>query len=117
MNVPVDRVFIPGMDIPYQYDFGSTTELAIRVIEARQGQWQGNPITLMARNKLMDLRCANCDKPAKWVCAECMWDQEWWMYCEECLTAHPHNGEMALPVVNSPRMGVCGYTGPAEPPY
>jgi hypothetical protein len=22
-----------------------------------------------------------------------------------------------LPVVNSPRLGMCGYTGPAEPPY
>ncbi len=117
MSARVDPLFVPGIEISYEYDFGTTTELTIRVIDIRQGKWQGKPIFLMARNKLMDLQCANCSKPAEWICTECMWDQDWWMYCESCLKDHPHDGEMALPVVNSPRMGQCGYGGPAEPPY
>ncbi|MCP4424910.1 MAG: plasmid pRiA4b ORF-3 family protein [Chloroflexi bacterium] len=117
MDVRVDRLFLPDAKIPYQYDFGSTTELTIRVLDIRRGKWQGDPITLMARNKLMDLQCAKCDKPAEWICVECMWGEEWWMYCQDCLRTHSCGDEMALPVVNSPRMGTCGYTGPAEPPY
>jgi len=32
--------------------------------------------------------------------------------------AHPHEeyGE-PIEIVNSPRLGLCGYTGPADPPY
>ena len=44
-------------------------------------------------------------------------------HLRECLAAQfPANGArsvgtlLLLPVVNSPRMGVCGYTGQAEPP-
>ena len=117
MDVRVDRLFAPGMDIPYQYDFGTTTELTIRVMEARRGKWQGKPIALMARNKLMALPCANCGQPAEWICTECMWDYEDSFYCENCLSDHEHDEEMALPAVNSPRMGQCGYSGPAERPY
>jgi hypothetical protein len=32
-------------------------------------------------------------------------------YCEKCLAENECEEEMALPVVNSPRMGVCGYAG------
>jgi len=117
MNVAVGRLFAPGMEIPYEYDFGTTSELTIKVVREREGKWQGNPIKLMARNKLMDLECANCGKPAEFICNDCMWDQEEWLYCEACLDEHEHGDEMAMPIVNSPRMGMCGYVGPAEPPY
>ena len=117
MDVPVAELFTPGTSIPYEYDFGTTSELMIKVVREREGQWQGKPIKLMARNKLMAIACGNCGQTAEFLCAECMWDQEWWMFCENCLSEHEHGEEMALPIVNSPRMGMCGYTGPAEPPY
>jgi hypothetical protein len=40
------------------------------------------------------------------------------LLCDVHAEIHPHD-ECAEPVflVNSPRMGMCGYTGPDEPPY
>jgi hypothetical protein len=35
-------------------------------------------------------------------------------YCDKCLTKHECGDEMSLPVVNSPRMGVCGYCGEGD---
>jgi hypothetical protein len=32
-------------------------------------------------------------------------------FCDKCGKKHKSHDEMFLPVVNSPRMGVCGYTG------
>lgn len=117
MNVSIERLFAPGMEIPYEYDFGTTSELTIKVVREREGKWQGNPIKLMARNKLMALECASCGKPAEFLCADCMWNDENSCYCENCLIQHEHGDEMGMPIVNSPRMGLCGYIGPAEPPY
>ena len=38
------------------------------------------------------------------------------MLCDEHAEEHEHyEGVMAF--VNSPRIGMCGYNGPAEPPY
>jgi hypothetical protein len=117
MDVPVGDIFSPGMTIPYEYDFGTTSELTIQVVRERKGKWEGHPIKLMARNKLMDLACGNCGKPAEFLCTDCMWGEDDPLYCENCLSQHEHGDEMALPVVNSPRMGMCAYSGPAEPPY
>lgn len=117
LGVQVGRLFRPGMQGSHEYDFGSTTELALEVAGERQGVWQGNPIALMARNASLDLKCSVCGKAAEWLCTDCMYEADDWFYCEEHLREHEHEDEMALPVVNSPRMGVCGYEGPAEPPY
>jgi len=63
-------------------------------------------IRILARNNAPQFDCADCSKEATdlWVdCAE--------FYCEACLEKHDCGDEMALPAVNSPRMGVCGYYG------
>ena len=46
-----------------------------------------------------------------WVCTECVFDDGGWL-CETCAVKHECGEEMLLPVVNSPRVGMCGYTGP-----
>ena len=43
-------------------------------------------------------------------------------FCEDHIYEHmEENGHNdyggPMPIVNSPRMGVCGYAGPAKPPY
>jgi hypothetical protein len=51
------------------------------------------------------------------VCAECVWeDEDGARFCEAHADEHEHD-DMLMPVVNSPRTGMCGYDGPAEPPY
>lgn len=61
----------------------------------------------------------NCNQPARRLCPECMIeDEESGMLCDACAENHPHdNYGDPIPIANSPRVGLCGYTGPADPPY
>lgn len=118
MAVPVGKLFRPGMEIPYEYDFGTTSSLIIRVLDERKGKpIEEKPIVLMARNNPPDIRCAVCGEPAQWICTQCAWEEDKnAFFCDKHANQHEHRN-MLLPVVNSPRMGLCAYSGPAEPPY
>jgi hypothetical protein len=61
-------------------------------------------------NEPPSIPCMSCGKIAAQVCTECLWSGEGWL-CDECAAEHECGEEMLLPVVNSPRVGVCGYTG------
>lgn len=121
MNIPVNKLFRLGLSIPYEYDFGTTSELTIKVVDERKGKpTTPHPIALMARNNLPVVPCMECGQPATYICVECMYEREDGVceLCDEHAETHPHNeyGE-PMPLVNSPRTGMCGYDGPAEPPY
>jgi hypothetical protein len=98
-----------GDSFHYDYDFGSTTELKLKVVGKRDGTLKPGKVNLLARNRMPDIRC-RCGKPAVWVCSECSWEPAGWL-CKACGKKHECGDEMFLPVVNSPRVGVCGYTG------
>lgn len=73
----------------------------------------------MARNNQPNLDCDECDQPARWLCMECQIEHELpGTLCDAHVKNHPHDnyGE-PFEIVNSPRMGLCGYQGPADPPY
>ena len=105
------RVLTPGMQFAHEYDFGDTTELALRVV------WEGDVtvdksgIRLLARNDPPALACNDCGSAAAGICTECVWEGEG-LLCNGCVARHTCDNEMLLPVVNSPRVGQCGYTGP-----
>ena len=44
------------------------------------------------------------------VCARCIWNDQGWL-CDRHAPQHKCGEEMLLPVVNSPHVGMCGYTG------
>ena len=117
MDVQIGSVLRPGMEAVYDYDFGSPTRLKISVKDELEGTWRGKPIHLMARNLSPDDRCQACEEQAKWICMDCPWEEDEWLYCQRHFAEHEHDAERALPLVNSPRTGVCGYEGPAMPPY
>ncbi|GMO50052.1 MAG: hypothetical protein Pg6C_13300 [Treponemataceae bacterium] len=94
--------------LEYEYDFGSTTELAITIIGETARKKQKTAVRLLARNVPPLAQCAVCGKPATMICAEC-YDSDNPFFCDSCVKKHEH--EFLLPVVNSPRMGVCGYDG------
>ena len=105
MDVPVGKVLSPGMKFTHEYDFGSTTRLALRVVGEREGTDSQQRVRLLARNEPPQILCERCKKkPAVWVDAY----EDSACCCEECIE---NTEEGALPVVNSPRVGVCGYTG------
>jgi hypothetical protein len=111
MRAPLDEVLAPGMKFSYEYDFGSTTELSLKVVSLRE---QGTPkgaVQLLARNEEPQVVCNQCGvRAATRICPECSWNGEGWL-CQACAVAHPCGDGACLPVVNSPRAGTCGYTG------
>lgn len=112
MTKKIKNVLTPGIQLTYQYDFGSTTELNIKAIDYYHGNIGRNKkVQVIARNAQPIIPCDECnEEPAVQICTECQWDGGGWL-CEKCSQTHDCDDEMFLPVVNSPRTGVCGYTG------
>lgn len=104
-----------GMKIDYEYDFGSTTSLQLTVVEEYPIK-ADERIVLLSRNEPLEILCDICHKePAEVLCMVCSYDDESY-FCKKCAKEHAKTcsdfGDYAsMPVVNSPRVGVCGYTG------
>jgi hypothetical protein len=113
MNRRIGRVLGPGDTCTYEYDFGSTTELKLTVNEERIGAFPNNPVEVVARNLPPPTDCPECGKPATWICSQCLWEIDAAVVCDDCREKHVERDEedYLLPLVNSPRAGVCGYSG------
>lgn len=137
MDVTLDEVLSVGETFSYIYDFGSSTHLSFRVVAEREGTLPAHligedeeegeeeeedsedgededyadqlEIIVMARNDRPALLCHLCGKPATHVLAEADALDEAGLCAEHA--QKQENPEELLPVVNSPRVGVCGYTG------
>ena len=105
MNFRLDDVLAGKDSFEYEYDFGTTTHLEGKVSGVRNGVLNEG-IRVLARNSPPLFGCSECGSTAVWICGICQG-----FYCTKCLSAHECGEDMALPVVNSPRMGMCGYTG------
>lgn len=98
----------------YEYDFGSTTNLILAVTARATGPTRRDAVRLLARNDQPALSCQRrgCSAPATSICAYCVWEGGA-LACDKHARRHTcGEAEGWLPVVNSPRMGVCAYTGP-----
>lgn len=111
MDYELKSVFQKGMEIDYEYDFGSSTDLVIKVYDYRESFWRKEKLTILSRNNPPEFLCDECQgKAASVICMECMYDGDGFL-CDDCRETHRCGEEMQLPVCNSPRMGVCAYTG------
>lgn len=100
-----------GTKVEYEYDFGSTTALTGELVGKRHGSIGRASVRVLARNDPLAWPCGECKALATVVCPFCV-DSDGALFCDLHSAAHEHAGEEAyLPVVNSPRMGVCGYSG------
>lgn len=113
IDTPLEEALTVGQKFTHEYDFGSTTYLKLRVASEREGvAHKGrNAIQILARNLQPEIPCRECGKPA--VVAEpggyYIWDSA---LCKQCAKKDTEWGyDEMLPTVNSPRTGVCGYTG------
>ncbi len=108
MEYKISSVIRPGASFFHEYDFGTTTQLQFKCISEREGDIDN--IDIVARNDLPNFSCYECKKPAEEICTYCIWYGRG-LFCKKCAKKHECEEESFLPVVNSPRMGMCGYTG------
>lgn len=108
MDIPLMEVLNLKDKFEHEYDFGSTTELAAHIVSIRKGVID-EPVRILARNHPPMFECGKCKKIATQICSLCMED-----YCDKCIAAHKCGEDYVMPLVNSPRTGVCGYVGPFE---
>jgi hypothetical protein len=100
-----------GTKFFHEYDFGSTTELSLKVVGLREEGGLKRGPRLLARNAPPEILCQECgEQLATIVCTECAC-QDGGELCEGCAADHECDDEMYLPLVNSPRAGVCAYAG------
>jgi hypothetical protein len=113
MNVPLAGALpAVGQTFTYEYDFGSTTHLSLTVAGERLGRVGRTTVRLLARNQAPVWPCGTCGGPATGVCPYCLAVEAPAFSCDGHQDEHRCGEEEAwLPVVNSPRMGVCGYEG------
>jgi hypothetical protein len=113
MSTRLYTILKPGLKFDHEYDFGTTTELSLKVVAEQTKTGQSKEIRVLARNNPPDIRCAKCGKPATRVCSQCIYEGSKAWLCEQHAEKHKCGEDMFLPVVNSPRVGQCGYTGGA----
>jgi hypothetical protein len=117
MNIALEKVLKVGTEFQHEYDYGTPTELVLKVVGERTGVGGDKAFTILARNDAPVFECDRCHKqPATLVCTICMYGGDEIFVCETCKKQHTcyineKDDYMFLPVVNSPRMGECGYTG------
>jgi hypothetical protein len=113
MKTKIADVFKEDAVFNYEYDFGSTTNLEVLVLKSYV-VLKNEPVRLLSRNEPLPILCAICKtKPA---IKKCCIHVEYAFFCKQCEKKHakvcPHFIDYAeMPVVNSPRMGVCAYVG------
>jgi len=115
MNRKLKDLFYKGLVLEYEYDFGNSTFLILSVMEEYQMK-SDKEIMLLSRNEPEILMCTECKKvPATQICTSCMIIEDTFL-CDKCAKKHSETCEdfaknPSLPIVNSPRMGVCKYKG------
>jgi hypothetical protein len=63
MEQSTSNIFQPGMNIDYIYDYGSSTELILKIISDIPGKVSGKKkIKLVARNNELVFKCTGCKK-------------------------------------------------------
>ena len=118
MNFRLKDVVEVGDTMLYEYDFGSTTKLVIKIHSCRDGERRNNEIVILSRNTRIQIVFGECrNNKAKWVNPQAYYYDESPFWCEKCLEKYDVDDEeyfepeIFLPICNSPRMGVCGYDG------
>jgi hypothetical protein len=116
LDVYLEKVLKVGQKFSYEYDFGSSTDLTLKVLSEREGVIQNrdedeDTIEILARNIEPVILCKVCGKPAKFIVGGYFDVGENALCSKKCVKKSGEDVEMLLPVVNSPRVGVCAYTG------
>jgi len=113
MDIALADTLSPGLTFEYEYDFGSTTELKLRVLSEHEEPTRRKNLRVLARNDPPFNPCLECGQPADWI-GTYGGSYETRTICDACTEKKGFGDAQLLPLVNSPRTGVCGYTGILE---
>lgn len=110
MEIPLSVALSKGMVFSHLYDYGSTTKLKLKICENFSLPLK-KQLLICFRNIKPEFECFLCKKTASSICSFCS-D----CLCYKCTPKHScvisHTSHyMIAPLLNSPRTGVCGYTG------
>lgn len=111
MQTKLYSVLDVGDIFQHEYDFGTTTELKLKVVGERKGVPPQKGARILARNYAPVYSCVKCGKPAQQFY---VYNYPFDSYCEEHAEEHASWEEGFMPIVNSPRTGECGYNGPYD---
>ncbi len=115
MSRKVESVFSSAKVIEHEYDFGSTTTVELKAHKQYTMLFQESVI-LLSRNEPLKIMCHICGQaPATNICSVCIYEGKC-LFCDKCAKKHKKTCEdfadyAKMPVVNSPRMGICAYEG------
>ncbi len=113
MDSKAKDILVNGTKLKYDYDFGSTTTLFSNLLAQYNITVPGD-IILLSRNEPLNILCEICGSaPAVVLCTTCYEPNA---FCNKCAKKHAKTCDdfadySKMPVVNSPRMGVCAYAG------
>ncbi|MCD4783809.1 MAG: hypothetical protein K8T10_08300 [Candidatus Eremiobacteraeota bacterium] len=103
MDAKLNEVLKVADEFVYENTYGSNVRFELKVMFEYSGKKGKEKASLMARNIAPDIRCYKCDKKATIISPESLYSSFHYM-CEEC--ADESGGDMLLPLVNSPVIGI-----------
>ena len=84
MKRPLQNVVGVGLDFSYEYDYGSTTELKLKVAGMRADGTPKGAAQLLVRNEPPAILCDSCGlEQATEICPQCAWNEAGWL-CPGC---------------------------------
>ena len=103
MTRKLDQVFEKGYKIDYIYDYGSSTDISLSLLEEVEDA-DDKDIQIFLRNKAIDYQCSYCDNKAEAICPFCT-DPDDGLLCGACIENHKciqdEGEDILLPLVNS----------------
>jgi len=108
MRIKIKRILEPGMAFKYEYDFGTTTLLRLKIVDSIIMDEPKKSIIVVGMNNKPEAVCSECGKPAVYHYGE--WDDEQ-LLCKTCASDEEVDECYLLPICNSPRTGLCGFEG------
>src|SRR5260370_28436976 len=94
MRMWLDKVLSPGQTCFYEYDFGTTTDLRLKVVSERQAATKGNATQALPRNVPPVLLSEECGKPATSASSQSSFAAKRWRR-DDCATPQ-QSGEWSV---------------------
>ncbi len=101
MDTPVREAFESENKCRYVYDYGSSTVLEIELLHPFNTD--SDKIFVVARNELPEIVCDVCGRRAEYLCTEGRYAWLCKKHAKKCRSYAKYR------ILNSPRIGVCGY--------